>query len=244
MNLKDVKKQKRLFTIMYLAFLVVIIGVFTLFIIFQQDSIFGGVIFFVVLIPLFALSLYFKPKIEYLNHQYYLLKLLDEEITPTTYKQNVFSKTWPQSVLTKGKYKRHKNTNDYYLLYKVDKDPYRPKKKSYQTLEVILIHKHKNTNFNIEEVKNDLKELELEHLKNTTNKSIVLLQFMEVDNFNEETTKQIKEVAYYKSKKTFYLTLNIGINTNTKEALYVDGENKLYINYFSYGLKLIDTYLN
>lgn len=244
MNLSQVKKQKKLFTLIYLLFLVIIIGVFTLFIIFQENSPYGGLVFFIVLIPLFVLSLYFKPKIEYLNHQYYLLKLLEEPITPVKYKQNVFDKTWSQSILTKGKYKRQTNNDDYLLLYKVDKDPYKPKKKSYQTLEAILIHKHQDVNFNNENIKNDLKVLEETHLKNFRNRSIVLLQFMEVSSFSEETIKLIKELAYYKTKGTFHLILNIGINTKTKEALYVDGENKLYINYFSYGLKLINTYLN
>lgn len=244
MKIEQVKKQKRLFTIMYLLFLVIIVGVFVLFVAFQDNQKTNGFIFFIVLIPLFVLSLYFKPKIEYLNHQYYLLKLIEEDITPIKYKQNVFHKLWAQSILTKGQYKRHQNNDNYLLLYKVIKDPYKPKKKSYQTLEAILIHKHKNISFNIEAVKEDLFELEATYLKDFKNRSIILVQFMEVDEFNEQTINNIKELTYYKNKRTFHLTLNVGINTTTKEALYVDGENKLYINYYSYGLKLIDTYIN
>ncbi len=244
MELLKIKKQKKQIMLLYVMFLVLIVSVFVFFVIFQRESFYAQLIFILVLFPVFGLSLFFKPKIEYLNNRYYLLLLLEEDIKPLKYKQNVFKEGWAQGILTKGKYLRHIDNNDYVLLYKVIKDPYKPKKKRYQTLEVILIHKHKNVNFYLDEVNQNISKLQEEHLKQFTYKSVVLLQFMEVDDFNTEVSNKVKDATYLKQKNTYYLTLNIAINTKSKQALYVDGENKMFINYFSYGLKLIETYIN
>lgn len=239
MELQKIKKQKRLITIIYLTFLGIIVSVFTFFVLYQSESKYAGLIFFLVLIPMFGLSLYFKPKIELLNNRYYLLLLLEEEILPKKYKQNVYASNWPQNVLTKGKYFRALDTKDYLLLYKTDRDPYKPKKKKQQILELILIHKNQKESFYISEVNEKIIELENTLLKEYKHKSVVLLQFMPVNSF-ESVNDIIKDLTYYYRKNTFYLTLNVAINTKEKEALYVDGENKMYIHYFSYALKLLN----
>ena len=244
MNLDKIKRHTRFITLFYFLSLVIIIGLFIAFTIPKNLSPWTNILFFLILIPLFFLSLYFKPKIDHLNRQERLLLLLEEEQFPVKFKQDVYGRHWPQNVLTKGNYLRKEDNDEFLVLYKTDKDPYKPKRKKQRILEVIVIFKKETSSFSDFNLNAIINDLEKEHLLNLKQKRIVVLKFMPVENFHEKTIHKVKDIDYRKVKNAYYLTLNVAINIKSKQALYVDGENAAYIFYYNYLKKLLHKYLH
>ena len=236
--MNDVKKVNRQFLRLLIIYIAVILALLVAGVVVMVYLGSNYNIIYSILIAMFILMILvtglFKNSFDRITHMSYLVKIRANEGKPlpihhlTNFNQS--------DIFRSNDFTRYQETETYTIYYKVKKDHIKQIFRN-NILTIMVLIKNKNADFYLDRIDDEINRLRDDLFKNKQKVNrIVITQIKEIDELNDKTREQIKEILFIRTKHYIISTINVGLHRPTKKAVMLYSDTYSPSLYYKYHL--------